>query len=134
MIGDILNPQFRKKFDIVFSFGVLHHVSDIQKGLIKLYDLVADDGMFCHSVYSAENNWFLEKCFTPLRMRIFRYWSSKTKYILSQILGILSFGLFWCIYKPFSLNPISNAWVQKHLFYYDYMILTINKLGLKQWI
>ncbi|MCJ7529676.1 MAG: methyltransferase domain-containing protein [Anaerolineales bacterium] len=134
VIADNLNPPFRKKFDMVFTFGVLQHVSNPDAGIEKLSELVKDGGMFCHSVYAAENNQFLERYLTPLRIKIFQHWPSQAKYILSLILGCLSYIFFFCLYKPFSLNSKSNAWASDHLFYYDYMILTINKLGLKQWI
>lgn len=135
IIGDILNPPFLKKFDLVFSFGVLHHVSNPEKGFQKLYEITKDEcGIQCHSVYSAENNWFLNKLFTPVRINCLRYLSSNTKNIISKILALPSFILFFILYKPFSLNSKTNSWASRNLFYYDYMILTVNKLGLKQWI
>lgn len=134
VIADILNPPFRQAFDVVFTFGVLQHVSDPDAGLGKLYDLVLPSGYFCHTVYAAENNWFLVHLLTPLRERFFSHMSSRVRYGLSVILGILSYILFLVCYKPFSIARSISAWASNHLFYYDYMILTIDRLGLKQWI
>jgi SAM-dependent methyltransferase len=134
VIGDILNPPFRREFDVVFSFGVVHHVSDPDRAIQKLSELIAPNGVCCHSVYSAENNWILDNLFTPIRMRVFRHLSSAAKHLFATILGWLSFVVFAVLYVPFSWGTASHAWASKHLFYYDYMILTIRKLGLKQWI
>jgi SAM-dependent methyltransferase len=135
VIGDILNPPFRKTFDIVFSFGVAHHVSNPDEAIRSLDKLVSPNGgVCCHSVYSAENNWLLEHALTPIRLRLLRHLSSGAKHAIATVVGWLSFVLFAAVYGPFSLNVRANLWASNHLFYYDYMILTVRKLGLKQWI
>lgn len=135
VIGDILNPPFGKTFDVVFSFGVAHHVSDPDAAILTLGKLVSPSGgICCHSVYSAENNWFLEHAFTPIRLRLLRHLSAGTKHATATVLGWASFVFFAVLYGPFSFNEHANGWASKHLFYYDYMILTLRKLGLKQWV
>jgi len=135
VIGDILNPPFARRFDVVFSFGVIHHVSDPDRAMRTLAELAKPHGgACCHSVYSAENNWFLDRVFTPIRMRLFRHLGPQTKHAVSTVVGLISFALFAIAYVPFSLNKRTSSWASRHLYYYDYMILTIRKLGLKQWI
>ena len=134
VIGDILNPPFRKPFDMVFSFGVLQHVSDPEQGFKKLYKHVKEGGIFCHSVYSAENNEFLAKYLTPIREKVFRHLPPWANWAIATALGTLSYVLFMLVYGPFFLSRRTDAWASAHLFYYDYMALTLRKLGFKQWI
>jgi SAM-dependent methyltransferase/uncharacterized protein YbaR (Trm112 family) len=134
VIGDILNPPFRKPFDVVFSFGVLQHVSDPERGFKKLYEHVNTGGIFCHSVYSAENNRFLSQYLTPVRERLFRHFPPLLNWIIASVLGTISYVVFRIVYGPFFCSRRASAWASAHLFYYDYLALTLRKLGLKQWV
>ena len=133
-MGDILNPPFRKQVDMVFTIGVLQHVSQPREGLQKLLELVKPGGFFAHTVYSLENNGFLKKYFTPLRERFFRYYSQSTKYRISQVIGFFSYTFFILFYKPFSFNKRTNTWASDYLFYYDFIIFFTNKLGYTVWV
>lgn len=42
--GNILNLDLKKKFDVIFNIGVLHHLSDPQKGIIILKNHLKDKG------------------------------------------------------------------------------------------
>ena len=134
VMGDILNPPFRKQVDMVFTIGVLQHVSQPREGLQKLLELVKPGGFFAHTVYSLENNGFLKKYFTPLRERFFRYYSQSTKYRISQVIGFFSYTFFILFYKPFSFNKRTNTWASDYLFYYDFIIFFTNKLGYTVWV
>ena len=134
VIGDILSPPFRKQADMVFTIGVLQHVSNPFEGLLKLYELVAPGGFFAHTVYSLENNEFLKNYFTPIRERFFRYYSQKTKYRISQVTGLLSYTFFTLFYKPFSLYRRTHKWASNHLFYYNFIIHFTNRLGYTAWV
>src|SRR5262249_39630552 len=79
-------------------------------------------------------NWFLDRLFTPIRLRVFRHLSSTAKHAFATALGWVSFALFAVLYLPFTWTQSTNRWASRHLFYYDYMVLTIRKLGLKQWV
>jgi SAM-dependent methyltransferase len=41
-----------RKFDLIYSTGVLHHLPDPQKGLEKLAQALADDGVMCLMLYA----------------------------------------------------------------------------------
>ncbi len=134
VIGDILNPPFRPGFDVVFTFGVLQHVSEPEEGLRKLYALCAPGGLFVHSVYAAENNFLLSHILTPVRERFLRYLPPAAKWALSWALGAPSYLIFSLLYRPFTLHPAADAWACEHLFYYEFLAMHFKRLGFKLWV
>lgn len=55
MQSDVLNPALSKegaKFDIVISYGVLHHTANPKKGFEHLVKLVKDKGMISIGLYN----------------------------------------------------------------------------------
>ncbi|MBF0368096.1 MAG: methyltransferase domain-containing protein [Magnetococcales bacterium] len=135
LIGDILNPPVdRERFDVVFTFGVLQHVSDPHLGFQKLFQLLKPGGLYSHSVYSLENNWFLVNLFTPAREKIFRHLPVWAKVTLSMMLAVPTWLFFWLFYAPFSFSEGLNGWASKRLFYYDFAMLFVKKLGFKTWV
>lgn len=64
--GDITNPPFRQEsFDIVFSWGVIHHTPDTYKTFSGLSSLPAKNGTLgiyvyeFHPVYNYKNHWLI---------------------------------------------------------------------------
>ena len=63
--GDILNVQnlYEKKFDYIECGGVLHHMKKPEEGLIKLSNMLNDDGLLFLGLYSRK----ARERFNPVR-------------------------------------------------------------------
>lgn len=59
---DFLKYNFKQKFDIIRSRGVIHHINQPEKTLIKIYKLLNEGGYFHFNLYRSGTfyYWFVE--------------------------------------------------------------------------
>lgn len=67
----IYDIPYRKKFDISFSIGVIHHLEFPLLGLKSLVSATKSGGLVSIWVYGKENNEWIIKYFNPLRNSVF---------------------------------------------------------------
>ncbi len=60
--GDLLETELPGEYDVIYSFGVLHHIAHEEAVLSRLHELLADDGELRIAVYaraSVFNLWMI---------------------------------------------------------------------------
>ena len=81
-------------FDIAFSIGVVHHLSDPDKAVASLTRAVKPGGQVLLWLYGRENNGWIVKFFNPLRHALFSRLPLKLVHVLSwPLTAILWLGL-----------------------------------------
>ena len=133
VIGDILNPPFKPLFDVVFTFGVLQHVSKPFEGLRQLNARLRPGGLSCHSVYSYENNRLLAEVLTPVRERCFRRLPLGLRKAIAYVLGAITFPVAAVVYAPFFYAKSLRGWASRNLFYFDFVMLCFRR-GFRGWV
>lgn len=93
--GDLMNLPFKKFcFDYVYSKGVLHYVSDVQRCMAGLANLVKPDGALSVTLYPRMSPLF--ESFTGLVRRSTVRFPIKINYVLSYLLiPFLSLAWKW---------------------------------------
>jgi ubiquinone/menaquinone biosynthesis C-methylase UbiE len=79
---------WNNRFDIAFSIGVIHHLSNPQKVLDNMYRSLKSDGTMIVWVYSQEGNEWIKRYVNPLRIRIFSRLPLWIVHVVSSILVI----------------------------------------------
>lgn len=98
--GDIETINFKKKFDMIYCVGVLHHLDNPDKGFFNLVKQLKKNGKLNVWVYSQEGNSFLQNILEPLKKRIlFRLPLS----ILMPLSIIITFLMYFPIYTIYLL-------------------------------
>lgn len=118
--ADIFALPFVNKFDYIFSVGVLHHLSDPQKGFSHLAKLLKEDGRISAWVYGKENNGWVICLLSPLRKYVTSRLPKAMLYRTSQCLGLVLYACLKLIYKP--VNESRLGFELKHVLpYNDYL-------------
>ena len=78
---DILDSNIKENFDVVYSWGVLHHTGNMWKAIDNASELVSEDGLFYISIYV--KNRFCG-AWTQIK-RTYTYGGFLTKLIMSMI-------------------------------------------------
>ena len=91
LIMDVTHPALNTLFDMVWSYGVVHHIQQYKKALVQLAQLVKPDGYLVLMVYrrpTTIEGLTLWLCYSILR-HVTKYWTSEMKLRLCNKLSIV---------------------------------------------
>lgn len=109
--ADIACMNLGRKFDIVFSVGVVHHTDNPDRAVQNLKRHIKPGGRLILWVYSKEGNLLVERVIEPLRKVIFSKMNKRGLIFTSKIMTFCMYLLAYTIYLlPFKKLP-----------YYDYL-------------
>lgn len=117
--ADIYNLPFRKKFDYIYSLGVLHHLPDPELGFNCLLKHLKERGEISVWVYAQEGNEWIQKFVSPLRKSIINKLSKTILFNISRTIAGIIYFLIMFIYKPIN-KIILLKFLRPFLFYNSY--------------
>ena len=116
--ADIYSLPFAKQFDYIFSVGVLHHLHAPQQGFSSLAQLLKDGGKLSAWVYGRENNGWVIRFLSPLRLHITSRLPRPMLHGISHLLGSILYVCLQLIYKPVNDHEMR---LRRWLPYNDYL-------------
>jgi SAM-dependent methyltransferase len=104
--ADIATMELNKKFDVVFSIGVVHHTDCPDKTITNLKKHLKPGGRLIIWVYSREGNFLARKVMEPVRKLFFSGMERANLLKLSKLITFLLYIPVYTIYfLPFSFLP-----------------------------
>ena len=118
--ADLLRlPLRRASCDYAFSVGVLHHLSDPSAGFMALAEAVRPGGAVSVWVYGAENNAWIARIVSPLRIKLTSRLPPRLLHALSFVVALPLWLALVGVYRPARRAGLS--WMRRFLFYYTYL-------------
>jgi SAM-dependent methyltransferase/uncharacterized protein YbaR (Trm112 family) len=115
--GDIFHPPFQKKFNYVYSIGVIHHLPSPAGGFASLQRYLVPGGAFSAWLYGREGNTLLP-FFDVLRKLMFRRLPLSVTRALAWLGCVAVTAAIHAVYKPVSkVFPFTKKWLPQ----YDFM-------------
>lgn len=99
--SDIHNLPFKENaFDIIFSIGVLHHLSNPRKGFIHLTRKLKKGGIIFAWVYAKEGNLLYRRFIDPIREHLTSKLPYKINAVCAKGIALFLWSIIKCIYLP----------------------------------
>ncbi len=103
---DVATMDLDRKFDIVFSIGVIHHTDKPDSTVENMKKHLSPGGRMIVWVYSLEGNWIAKNIVERFRARFLARSSTATLKLISQVLTIGMYVPVYTIYRfPLSFLP-----------------------------
>lgn len=116
--ADLYSLPLAAPFALVFSVGVIHHLPDPEGGVRALAGHLAPGGTLYVWVYGFENNWWVRRLVSPLRVRVTARLPKLALYVLSLLLAAFLHPILTLAYKE---RPGRPRWLRRALPYADYL-------------
>src|SRR3990167_6561491 len=131
---DITQMDLGKKFDYVFSIGVVHHTDDPDKTFKNMMKHTKSGGKTIVWVYAKEGNRLVEYIIEPLRKLFFCRLSRLTLLKISKIITALMYPIIYTIYLlPLKFLPYYKYFMNfKKLTFYRNTLNVFDKLNAPQ--
>lgn len=97
LLKDIYEINWRNKFDIVFSIGVIHHLKEPRNALKNMIHALKEKGILLVWIYSYEGNEWIPRYIDPIRKKI----TSKLPVGLVHFLSYFCSLPLWAFVKVF---------------------------------
>lgn len=95
---DLAKMDLQRKFDIIFSIGVIHHTDDPDLTVRNLLRHLKSGGRFIFWVYSKEGNFWVENLVEPIRKILLKRLSREIVYKISLFVTALLYLPVYTIY------------------------------------
>jgi SAM-dependent methyltransferase/uncharacterized protein YbaR (Trm112 family) len=128
--ADLCSLPLKRVFDHAYSVGVIDHILEPIAAFRSVASKVRPGGHLSVWVYGAENNWWIEKLVTPVRIRFTSRLKPRTLLHFSKLPTLAVFLASKGLYRPLNKFPASRK-IASRLFYNDYMN-TIGRFGWKE--
>jgi SAM-dependent methyltransferase len=132
--ADIATMNLPKRYDIVFSIGVIHHTDEPEKTFENLKRHVKKDGILIVWVYSMEGNILVRKVVEPIRKVLLKNLSRKFLLFISKFLTAMMYVPIYTVYMfPLSFLPYYHYFKNfRKLSFYRNTLNVFDKLNAPQ--
>lgn len=96
--GNAEDFKYPQQFDIVYSFGVLHHTDHPSKAFFNIGKFVASGGLMLIYVYSYENNVLARRVLEPLKINFLHRFHKSHLALLAKFITILLYAPVYTLY------------------------------------
>lgn len=95
---DMQTMDLKRKFDVIYCLGVVHHLDDPEKGVENMLKHLKKGGDIIIWVYSREGNWLMRYITEPLRKAFLKHADKKTIFDISRIITAFMYIPIYTIY------------------------------------